>query len=55
MYFAPTNRADRNAKQMVLRLAATGQVMGVAGVELDGGEVAVVALCENALVVLRLE
>lgn len=56
VYFAPRSK-ETKGKQMVLKVGGTasGAVMGVAGVELDGGKVTIVALCERELVVLSLE
>jgi hypothetical protein len=56
VYFAPKEK-ETKGKQMVLRVGtpSSGQVMGVAGVELRGGEIGIVALCERELIVLRLE
>ncbi|GAA6012968.1 hypothetical protein JCM11491_000924 [Sporobolomyces phaffii] len=55
-YFAPVGN-ETKGKQMVLKVGtgASGQVVGVAGIKLDGEQVAIVALCERELVVLRLE
>ncbi|GAA6063273.1 hypothetical protein JCM10212_004288 [Sporobolomyces blumeae] len=59
IYLAPEPRGALKGKQMVIKLGtagrSTGQLMGVAGVELEGGEVAVVALCENELLVIRFQ
>ncbi|BGP24129.1 CS and HSP20-like domain protein [Rhodotorula toruloides] len=57
-YFAPPLGRTRETKgtQMVVRVGGpgSGALMGVAAVELDGGETAVLALCERELVVLRI-
>ncbi|GAA5960952.1 hypothetical protein JCM21900_000073 [Sporobolomyces salmonicolor] len=58
VYFAPPpGTRETKGRQMVLRVGGPGcgALMGVAGVELTSGEVAVVALCEKELVVIRLE
>ncbi|GAA5928800.1 hypothetical protein JCM1841_003574 [Sporobolomyces salmonicolor] len=58
VYFAPPHGTrETKGRQMVLRVGGPGcgALMGVAGVELASGEVAVVALCEKELVVIRLE
>ncbi|GAA5941672.1 uncharacterized protein JCM15063_002636 [Sporobolomyces koalae] len=56
VYFAPADKQTKG-KQMVLKVgdAGSGAVMGLAGVELEGREVAIVALCETELVILRLQ
>ncbi|GAA5904787.1 uncharacterized protein JCM6883_003903 [Sporobolomyces salmoneus] len=55
VYFLPGGK-ETKGKQLVLKVgtASSGSVMGVAGVELEGGEIAIVALCEREIVVLRL-
>jgi hypothetical protein len=57
-YFAPPVSRARETKgtQMVVRVGGpgSGALMGVSAIELDGGETAVLALCENELVVLRI-
>ncbi|BGO91047.1 hypothetical protein NBRC10512_001351 [Rhodotorula toruloides] len=57
-YFAPPVGRTRETKgmQMVVRVGGpgSGALMGVAAVELDAGETAVLALCEKELVVLRI-
>ncbi|GAA5882742.1 hypothetical protein JCM16303_006573 [Sporobolomyces ruberrimus] len=54
-YFAP-QKNETKGKQMVIRVgtATSGTLLGVVGVELEGGEVVVAALCERELVVMRL-
>ena len=56
VYFTPRPQENKG-KQMVLRVGdgGSGSVMGVAGIELEEGEIAVVALCERELVILRLQ
>jgi len=56
VYFTPEPKENKG-KQMVLRVGdgASGSIMGVAGVELEGGELVIVALCELRLVVLKLQ
>ena len=56
VYFTPRPQENKG-KQMVLRVGdgGSGSVMGVAGIELEEGEIAVVALCERELVTLRLQ
>lgn len=57
-YFAPPPGRARETKgaQMVVRVGGpgSGALMGVAAVELDGRETAVLALCEKELAVVRI-
>ncbi|GAA5915814.1 hypothetical protein JCM6882_006108 [Rhodosporidiobolus microsporus] len=52
----PAGSKAQTGRSMVLRVGSGvgGAVVGAVGVELEGGEVAVVVLCERELVVMRL-